>query len=143
MGQNCFQIITGERRYLAARYLVQQNNENSSLGETVPCIVHAGTDLTEEERLRLQLIENIQREDLTPLEEARAYQRLIDEGNMSQAQLARELGVSRSILNETIRLLTLPEDFLKRLETMDEMPPKRELIKILREIGRASCRERV
>ncbi len=93
-----YEIIIGERRWRAA--------QQSEL-ETVPCIVQ---EVTNEQALELALIENLQRDDLTCIEEARAYQRLIDEFGFSQEQVGDRVGKSRSAVANTVRLLQLPEE---------------------------------
>jgi len=92
-----FEIIAGERRYRAARL--------AGL-ETVPVIVK---EVPDEQALSLALIENIQREDLNPLEEAQALKRLIDEFGLSHEQLAKAVGRSRSATSNLLRLLQLAE----------------------------------
>ena len=93
-----YQIVAGERRWRAA--------QAAQLHE-VPVVIR---ELGDEETLRLALIENIQRENLSPLEEAEAYQRLVRDFQHSQEELARSVGKSRSHVANTLRLLTLPED---------------------------------
>ncbi len=90
-----YEIIAGERRYRAARL--------AGLAE-VPIIVR---DVPDEQALALALIENIQREDLNPLEEAQAIKRLIDEFNYSHEQAAQAIGRSRSATSNLLRLLNL------------------------------------
>ncbi len=92
-----YEIVTGERRWRAAQ-LAQLHQ--------VPVIVG---DFTDREALEIALVENVQREDLTPLEEAEGYQRLIDEFAHGQAGLARSIGKSRSHVANTLRLLGLPD----------------------------------
>lgn len=98
-----YQLIAGERRLLAAR----------DLGlKMVPALVK---DIREnQDLLELSLIENIQREDLNPLEKAKSYQRLIDEFGLTQEQVAKKVGKERSSVSNTIRLLDL-EDEIKDL----------------------------
>lgn len=91
-----FEIIAGERRWRAAQLAAQHD---------VPVIVREMTDM---EAAEFALIENLQREDLTAIEEAEAYQRLIEEFNHTQDNLAKHLGKSRSHVTNTLRLLTLP-----------------------------------
>ncbi len=93
-----YQIIAGERRWRAAQ---------AAGLERVPVRVMA---TTETEALALALIENLQRQDLNPIEEARGYRRLIDEYGMTQAELADRVSKSRSAVTNTLRLLDLPED---------------------------------
>ncbi|MEO3427855.1 ParB/RepB/Spo0J family partition protein [Pelagibius sp. CAU 1746] len=94
---NEFEIVAGERRWRAAQI--------AKLHE-VPVLIR---DLTDAESLELAIVENIQRQDLTPLEEAEGYKRLIDEFQHTQEDLARTLGKSRSHIANTLRLLGLPE----------------------------------
>jgi len=92
-----FEIIAGERRYRAARL--------AGL-ETVPVIVK---EVADEQALSLALIENIQREDLNPLEEAQALKRLVEEFGYSHEQVAKAVGRSRSATSNLLRLLQLAE----------------------------------
>lgn len=91
-----YRIVAGERRWRAA--------QKAQLHE-IPAIVR---DLEPQEVMALALIENLQREDLNPLEEARAYQRLADNDGMTQAEIARLVDKSRSHVANLQRLLTLP-----------------------------------
>ena len=91
-------IIAGERRWRAAKM--------AGLKE-VPAII---MDITEKEVLEVSLIENIQRQDLNPIEEALAYKRLIDEFKLTQEELSKRIGKSRVVITNTIRLLNLSED---------------------------------
>jgi ParB family chromosome partitioning protein len=93
-GNNYF-IVAGERRWRAAKLI--------GLKE-IPAVV---LDLTDKEVLEISLIENIQREDLNPIEEALAYKRLIEEYNLTQEQLGNKLGRSRVAITNSIRLLNL------------------------------------
>lgn len=93
-----YELIAGERRLRAAKILGL---------ETVPIIVRQ-TD--EQERLELALVENLQREDLNPIEAAMAYRKLIDEFNLSQEELSARLGKSRPVIANTLRLLNLPPE---------------------------------
>ncbi|MEE8202396.1 MAG: ParB/RepB/Spo0J family partition protein [Alphaproteobacteria bacterium] len=92
-----YEIVIGERRWRAAQ--LAQLHE-------IPVVVR---ELSDGEALEVALVENIQREDLSPLEEADAYQRLIDEFGHSQEALAKVVGKSRSHVANTLRLLGLPE----------------------------------
>jgi len=98
-----YQIIAGERRWRASR---------AAGLERVPVRVMA---TSETEALALALIENLQREDLNPVEEARGYRRLIDEYSMTQSELADRVSKSRSAVTNTLRLLDLPEDIQELL----------------------------
>jgi ParB family chromosome partitioning protein len=93
-----YEIVVGERRYRAAK---------EAKLKTVPAVVR---DLTEQQMMEFALLENLQREDLTPIEEARAYQALIDHLNITQEELAKRLGKSRPHIANHIRLLSLPKD---------------------------------
>jgi len=93
-----YTIVAGERRFRAARM--------AGLSE-VPVIVR---NFSEEEKLEIALIENIQREDLNPIEEARAYRELMERNNLSQENLAKKIGKKRSTIANAVRLLKLPED---------------------------------
>lgn len=98
-----YQIIAGERRWRASR--------QAGLTE-IPAIVIEADD----EKVReLALIENLQRQDLTPLEEALGYRSLMDASGMTQEQVAQRLGKSRPVIANALRLLTLPEDVKERL----------------------------
>ncbi len=98
-----YEIIAGERRFRA-----------STIAElpTIPAIVRSATD---QEKLELGLIENIQRQDLNPIEEAFAYKRLADEFGLTQQNISDQVGKSRSLIANTIRLLDLPEPIQKGL----------------------------
>lgn len=93
-----FQIVAGERRWRAAKL--------AGL-ETVPVIVK---DLSGSDMLEIALIENLQREDLNPLEEADAYRQLIEEHGLTQEQLAERVGRQRSSVANVLRLLKLPDE---------------------------------
>jgi ParB family transcriptional regulator, chromosome partitioning protein len=94
---NSYEIIAGERRWRAA--------QAAGLHE-LPVIIR---DLTDREALEISIIENVQRQDLTPLEEAEGYRRLLEEFQHTQEDLARSLGKSRSHIANTLRLLALPD----------------------------------
>jgi len=98
-----FQIIAGERRWRAARQLGLA---------TVPVVVRAVAD---ERLLELALVENIQRQELTPLEEAQAFQRLQEEFGLTQEDVARRVGRDRSTVANTLRLLRLPRELRELL----------------------------
>lgn len=103
-----YQIVAGERRWRACRML--------GLSEVSAII----KDFTDEETAQIALIENIQREDLNPIEEAQAYRSLMDEYGMTQEQLSKAVGKSRSAIANSVRLLNLPD-------TLVEMLKKREI----------------
>jgi ParB family chromosome partitioning protein len=93
-----FQIVAGERRWRAA--------QQAGL-ERVPVVVR---DIPDDRLLEVALVENIQRQELSPIEEAHAYQRLQDELSLSQEELAKRVGKERSTVANTLRLLRLPKD---------------------------------
>ncbi|TWT27007.1 ParB/RepB/Spo0J family partition protein [Planomicrobium sp. CPCC 101110] len=93
-----FELVVGERRFRAAKL--------AKLKE-VPAIIK---DLNDQQMMELAILENLQREDLTPIEEAEAYQKLMEALNLTQEQLAFRLGKSRPHIANHVRLLTLPEN---------------------------------
>lgn len=95
-----YQVVAGERRYRASRM--------AGLTE-VPVIIR---ELSESETMELALIENLQRENLTPIEEAMGYRTLIDEHGFSQEEASKAVGKSRSAVTNSLRLLKLPEKIL-------------------------------
>ncbi|MCX6826120.1 MAG: ParB/RepB/Spo0J family partition protein [candidate division Zixibacteria bacterium] len=95
---NGYVLIAGERRYRAARLAEL---------EKIPAIVLEEKDPVD--MLQMALVENLQREDLNPLEAAEAFRRLMDEAGMTQNQLATRVGKSRAAVANTLRLLNLPE----------------------------------
>ena len=99
-----FEIIAGERRWLAAR--------KAGLHE-IPVVVTEADDL---KSLELAIVENVQRHDLNPLEEAQGYKRLIDEFSYDQEKVSKFIGKSRSHITNCLRLLTLPVDVIKLIE---------------------------
>lgn len=100
-----YELVTGERRFRAVQ----------SLGwTTVPAVVRT---LTDEQMLVLALVENLQREDLSVLEEARGYERLRKEFNLTQEQVGQHVGRDRSTIANALRLLALPEPVLELLES--------------------------
>ena len=105
VGDGRFQIVAGERRWRAARL--------AGL-ERVPVVVK---DLSGADMLEVALIENIQREDLNPLEEAEAYRQLIEEHGLTQDRLAKRVGRQRSTVANALRLLKLPEEIQQFLMT--------------------------
>ena len=95
-----YEIIAGERRWLAS--------QNAGLHE-VPVVILNVDDV---KSLEFALVENVQRQDLNPIEEAKGYQRLVDDFNYNQEKLSRFIGKSRSYIANSLRLLSLPEDIL-------------------------------
>lgn len=100
-----FEIVAGERRWRAA--------QRAGIHE-VPVIIR---ELDDRETLEIAIIENVQRSDLNPLEEARAYKMLMDQYDYTQQQLAESIGKSRSHIANTMRLMQLPESVLGHIET--------------------------
>ncbi len=98
-----YTLIAGERRLLAA---------GMAGLDYVPVMVR---EASEQQRLELALIENVQRSNLTPLETAEAYRQLADDFNLSHDQIAQQLGKSRVAITNTLRLLNLPEDVRQAL----------------------------
>ncbi len=99
-----YEIIAGERRWLAAR--------KAGLHD-IPVVVTEADDL---KSLELAIVENVQRHDLNPLEEAQGYKRLIDEFSYDQEKVSKFIGKSRSHITNCLRLLTLPSDVIKLIE---------------------------
>lgn len=99
-----YEIISGERRYRASKL--------AGL-DTVPAIIY---DYTDQQMMEVALVENIQREDLSIVEEARSYQSLIDNLGYTQEQLANKVGKSRSHVANIIRLLKLDDDILESVD---------------------------
>lgn len=104
IGEDEYEIIAGERRWRAS--------QAAKLHE-VPVIIQ---ELTDEEALEIALIENLQRQDLTPLEEADGYKQLIDKFGHTQEKLAQQLGKSRSHIANMMRLLALPAEVKTMLD---------------------------
>jgi ParB family chromosome partitioning protein len=102
-----YQIVAGERRWRAARML--------GLDE-VPVNIR---ELSDTETMQIAIIENLQRENLNPVEEASGYNELIEKYGMTQEQVAKMVGKSRSAVANAVRLLTLPPRVLKMLENGD------------------------
>lgn len=103
LGDDSYQLIAGERRLRAAKVLNLK---------TVPAIVRAAK---EQEKLELALIENIQRKNLNPLEEALSYKRLMDEFSLTQEAVSKKIGKKRSSIANTLRLLSLSADVQKAI----------------------------
>jgi len=102
-----YEIIAGERRWLAS--------QNAGLHE-VPVVVVNVDDI---KSLEFAIVENVQRQDLNPVEEARGYQKLIDEFGYNQDKLSKFIGKSRSYIANNLRLLSLPEEVLSMIEQGD------------------------
>ena len=103
--QSKFEIIAGERRWLAA--------QKAGLHD-VPVVITEADNLNS---LEFAIIENVQRHDLNPLEEAQGYKRLIDEFSYDQEKVSKFIGKSRSYITNSLRLLSLPIEVIKLIET--------------------------
>jgi ParB family chromosome partitioning protein len=95
-----YEIIAGERRWLAS--------QNAGLHE-IPVVI---LDVDDNKSLEFAIVENVQRQDLNPIEEAKSYQRLINDFNYNQEKLSKFIGKSRSYIANSLRLLGLPEEVL-------------------------------
>ena len=104
MASGKYKIIAGERRFRASKL--------AGLSE-IPVLIK---DIDDEKIMELALVENLQREDLSPLEEAKGYKALIDAHNFTQEDVAKVIGKSRSYIANTLRLLSLPEYVIESLE---------------------------
>ncbi len=128
-----YQIIAGERRFRASKL--------AGLA-FVPAILK--NTKGDKEQLELAILENVQREDLTPLEKALSYKRLIEEFKMTNSEIGEKVGKNRSTISNTIRLLELPEEVKKALEAGDisenharailSLPDNAMKLKLLQEI---------
>ncbi len=99
-----YELILGERRFRAA--------QRAQL-DRVPVIVK---EVSDAESLEIALIENIQREELTPIEEALAYRQLVEEFNLTQEQVAQRVGKSRPVITNLLRVLNLPEEIKEKID---------------------------
>ena len=104
IADNVYVIVAGERRYRAAKLAGLK---------TVPCLVRSFSDL---QRMEVSLIENIQRENLNPVEEARAFSYLLTQSGIKQEELARKVGKSRPAISNSLTILNLPDRMLDALE---------------------------
>src|SRR6202042_2686494 len=102
-----YQLITGERRWLASK---KANKTN------IPAIVRQVSD---EQALEMTIVENLQRADLNPMEQARAYQRLSQDFQMTQEQMAIRTGKERASVSNFLRLLRLPDSVQQKVESGD------------------------
>ena len=100
-----FQLVAGERRWLASK-IAGKN--------TIPCVVR---EISNEKAMEITIIENLQREDLNPIEQARAFERLSREFNLTQEQIATRTGKDRASIANFVRLLKLPEGIQDLLQT--------------------------
>ena len=103
-----YRILAGERRFAACR----------TLGiETISCIVRTAAT---QSRMELQLVENLHRKDLHPVEEAQAFKRLMDEFSLTQRDLAKRVGKSLSSVNETLRILGIHPELMENVRTSEQ-----------------------
>jgi ParB family chromosome partitioning protein len=107
LSEGKYQLITGERRWLASRKAGKA---------TIPAIVRQASD---EQTLEMTIVENLQRADLNPMEQARAYQRLSQDFKMTQEQMATRTGKERASVANFLRLLRLPEPIQHKVESGD------------------------
>ena len=105
--KNKYEIIAGERRWLAS--------QNAGLHE-VPVVI---LDVDDVKSLEFAIVENVQRKDLNPIEEAKGYQRLVDDFSYNHEKLSKFVGKSRSYIANSLRLLGLPDEVLSMVETGD------------------------
>ncbi|MDP6969156.1 MAG: ParB/RepB/Spo0J family partition protein [Gammaproteobacteria bacterium] len=130
IGVDRYEIIAGERRWRAAQLAELEN---------VPALIK---DVADEAAIAMALIENIQREDLNAMEEAIALQRLQDEFQLTQQQIADTVGKSRSTIANLLRLLQLPESVRLMLEHGDlEMGHARSLLTLATDVQQQAARE--
>ncbi len=132
IGRNEFQIISGERRFQAAKL---------ALIDELPCFIRIADD---QHMLEMAIVENIQRKDLNAMEIALSYQRLIDECNLSQDDLGKKVSKNRSTVANYLRLLKLPLEVQKALRddkismgharALLALPTEKEMINTLEEI---------
>jgi len=107
LSEGRYQLITGERRWLASRKAGKA---------TIPAIVRQASD---EQTLEMTIVENLQRADLNPMEQARAYQRLSQDFKMTQEQMATRTGKERASVANFLRLLRLPDPIQHKVESGD------------------------
>ena len=127
-----YEIIAGERRFRASKMAGK---------ETIPAIIR---DFTDEQMMEISLLENLQRENLNPLEEALAYKNMIDKLNLTQDELSKRVGKSRSHITNIIGILRLPSEVQKLIASgkltmshakiLSKMENEEEIIAMAREI---------
>jgi ParB family chromosome partitioning protein len=141
LGNGRYQLIAGERRLRASTIAGMQ---------TIPAISREATEI---QKLELAIIENVQRADLNALEEAHAYQRLIDDFGMTQEEVGKKMGKSRPQIANTVRLLQLPQEIQQAIvdkkisqssaRTLLSLPTDAERLKLFRTMvtGHVTVRE--
>jgi len=105
LGEGRYQLITGERRWLASF---------EASKKTIPAIVR---EVSDEQAMEMTIVENLQRADLNPMEQARAYKRLSEDFKMAPAEMATRTGVPRSTVSNYLRLIKLPLPVQQRIES--------------------------
>jgi ParB family transcriptional regulator, chromosome partitioning protein len=141
-GEDCYYIISGERRYHASRA--------AGLRE-VPCIEKMADDA---ETLEIALIENVQRKDLTPFEEADGLQRLAEQFDYTHDDLAKKIGKSRGSITESLSLRHIPEDLRKKciehgitaktmLVQIAKQPTEKKMYEMFQRIAQGGTRQEV
>ena len=115
-GSDNYLIVAGGRRFAAAK--------KAGLKEIPALIARVGS---KQERLELQIIENLHREDLSPFDEAQSYRRLIDDFGMKQRELAATLSKSDAAISQTLKILELPKSLLQELQ-MSEVPLSKSVL---------------
>ena len=116
-----YKLVAGERRLTAARQLGLA---------AVPVLVRG---VEEQKRLVLQIVENLHRKDLSPLEEAEGLRRLVDESGLNQRDAAAQLGKTPTYINELLRVLQLPADVLAAVRTSEQPISKSLLLEITKQ----------
>ncbi len=120
-----YEIIAGERRYIAA--------QRAGL-KTIPAVIKK--NISSIDQHKLALIENIQRQNLNPIEEAKAYQKLIEGYNCTQEQLSEKLGKNRASIANSLRLLKLPESIQKYLITEELQPGHAKVLLSINDVSK-------
>ncbi len=120
-----YEIIAGERRYIAA--------QRAGL-KTIPAVIKK--NISSIDQHKLALIENIQRQNLNPIEEAKAYQKLMEGYNYTQEQLAEKLGKNRASIANSLRLLKLPENIQKYLITGELQPGHAKVLLSINDVSK-------
>ncbi len=107
IGPKSYKIITGERRFRASQLVGK---------DSIPAIVWDKDEIDEKKIRVLQYVENIQREDLTPLEQAKGIKQILESQEITQSKLAEELGVSIATISKMISILNLPKEMIDEIE---------------------------
>ena len=118
--QSKYEIIAGERRWLAAQKAGQHD---------VPVVI---TEVDDLKSLEFAIVENVQRHDLNPLEEAQGYRKLIDEFSYDQEKVSKFIGKSRSYIANALRLLSLPDEVVKLIENKFSVRQAENFVKLFK-----------